>query len=1007
MDDNAITDAGATAEPQQNTDAPVSDFVLPPCGDALTRVMAESGITDEASFCSAALYMRVPIRILGKKDDPENPHHGLQATLLPGHYLTTPLKLGPQDDIRCRVMVVGRNPTYYDQLAYELFTDDTRDTWVRVLEDAGIGRREIYVTNLVRFVPPKYTKSIKATWVKECLRLLHEEVLRVKPDIIIAMGRDVAVAMFGRGTTLSSVRGDTRLTFLGVPTLVTVHTGVLSSSPEMMTGFLDDIRTAAAMAADPTSLTSQPVDIVRLTTPQELREAVDLCMAAEPEWLSVDCEWGSMTKSDYIHGQLRSIQFAWETHRAFVVVLRKEGLEPVFAGGEPAALPELKRLLETSGARLCGHAFRADQKFLEAIGVDCKAWEHGFDTMLGYHRLKPYADGFGLEELSIRHTDLGRYDIPVATWLKANGFNKTRLNQHGYAFVPEELLTPYSAKDVLVVIRCVPWLIGELQAVKLGTPYELNGERIESMYDVYRHLVHPATLALNEIETAGVYTDYDKLLAMIRLYIDKKTKMQAEFVSEAKGINWPEFNFRSVDHVREFLFGEQPRKGRLRPEGAKSLGATPVKTTEKPPRNWDTAPRHAIAAGHVSPSTDGETLLILGAAYLEATALKRLRTVDQVVKNFLRPADNADEDDVTDDELVFSGGLAACVDEDMRIRTRIGQLTNSGRYTSSSPNLMNPHNKVEPELRRIFALDEAALLATKEWASLPVAELKTMGLLPQDYYAIRSCFMAPPGYVLIDADFVQAELFVIAHLSGDDALLEVLYDKTRDLHSEMAINAFHLTCGPKEVKKLHPNLRIAAKAVVYGILYGRSAAAIARQLQAEGIQITVDEAQSIVDTLFRLFPRVYEYIQRCKAAVYNQGYLETAWGFRRYFFPTGDRGLDAALEREAVNHPIQGTVAGCLDLAVANFRQYKRHVEPDLDFQVVLPVHDAVLIYARPWDVPRIREVVIPTCMTWGTTIPTLGLSLQTDIEVKLNWDDRFTDDEVDALLAEMTAAYR
>ena len=70
-------------------------------------------------------------------------------------------------------------------------------------------------------------------------------------------------------------------------------------------------------------------------------------------------------------------------------------------------------------------------------------------------------------------------------------------------------------------------------------------------------------------------------------------------------------------------------------------------------------------------------------------------------------------------------------------------------------------------------------------------------------------------------------------------------------------------------------------------------------------------------------------------------------------------------------------------------------------------MHDAVLIYARPWDVPRIREVVIPTCMTWGTTIPTLGLSLQTDIEVKLNWDDRFTDDEVDALLAEMTAAYR
>ena len=76
--------------------------------------------------------------------------------------------------------------------------------------------------------------------------------------------------------------------------------------------------------------------------------------------------------------------------------------------------------------------------------------------------------------------------------------------------------------------------------------------------------MHPAALALNEIETAGVCTDYDKLLAMIRLYIDKKTKMQAEF-ERSWGINWPEFNFRSVDHVRVPL-REQP-EGTIAPRG--------------------------------------------------------------------------------------------------------------------------------------------------------------------------------------------------------------------------------------------------------------------------------------------------------------------------------------------------------------------------------------------------------------------------------------------------------
>lgn len=353
----------------------------------------------------------------------------------------------------------------------------------------------------------------------------------------------------------------------------------------------------------------------------------------------------------------------------------------------------------------------------------------------------------------------------------------------------------------------------------------------------------------------------------------------------------------------------------------------------------------------------------------------------------------------------FSRGLASCVDEDSRIRTRIGQLTDSGRYTSSGPNLMNQHKKMEAELRRIFAIDEKELRAVKGWSGKTVKELVARGLLPAAYAAIRSCFMAPPGMVMIEADYKQAELNVLAYASGDPGLIAIMRDKSRDLHSEMAVRAFRLTCAPSEVSKLHAELRVAAKAVVFGIAYGRGAAAIVRQLRTDGIIISVQEAQGMIDTFFTMFPLVYEYVQRCKRAIYDPGYVETAWGRRRYFHPTSDRSINAGQEREAVNHRIQGTVAGCLDVALYNLRQYGRYVEPDLGYEVVLPVHDAVLMYARPETAEHVIDTVLPVCMVHGAKVPIWDMTLSIDTDIKERWDDHFTEEELHAFMQRVTNA--
>jgi uracil-DNA glycosylase family 4 len=762
-----------------------------------------------------ALYRPLQIRVLSKGDDPNNPDHGIYETMLPGHYIDSPSVPGPSDGKVCSVMLVGKAPTARDERLKSLFNDPVRQDILNALTSGGVDLTTVYVTNAVRFSPPPGVKNMKAAWVAAGKQLLFDEIDLLKPKVIVAMGREAVALLLGKKITLSTARGASDTAYEGTPVVATVNSYAVVVAPENKDGMIADLRRAAAIATGIGVVKTAPVDYRYVYDADTLCAEVD---KVNPGWLSIDCEWGSNTRSDYLHGELRTVQFSSRTHESTVVVLRGQNMVDRFKDGPDMATPALKRLLEAPGTRICGHYFRSDQKFLEQLGIDVlPAWENGFDTMLGYHLLKPHADGFGLEILSTRHTDLGRYDGPVYKWMKDNkAASKASLRQHGYGLIPDDLLLPYAAADTDVVLRCVPYLIECLKAEKIATPYMLRGHRMETMYDLYRYMVHPAGIGINEMEKEGLYTDYDRLTNLIDTFSKKKKELEVEFMT---AINWPEFNFRSVDHVKELLFGPQPRKGKLSPDGANILYATPLKTSGKPAKDWEAVPQHDKDAGKVSPSTDGETLQILAADYKIAGLLRRLRTVDQAIKNFLCPAEDEDEESGdTDIDVVanYEKGLASCIDEDMRIRTRIGQLTDSGRYTSSGPNLMNQYKKMEAELRKIFATDEQALVATPKWSEMPVDKLKERGLLPHDYFPLRSCFIAPPGYVIVESDYAQAELHVLAYRSRDPHMMEIVADPSRDLHSEMAVNAFKLPCKPSEVKKAYGPQRIMAKAVIFG-----------------------------------------------------------------------------------------------------------------------------------------------------------------------------------------------
>lgn len=947
---------------------------IPPILEAAARSREQ----DPLAFSTQLLFGARSVAVTGANGTQH------RVVFVPGHYDKSNA-YGP-DGRRCPLMVIGKCPWIGDMGRRRLFSGETGAVWKKIFWAANVSTDDVYLTNAVRFVPPQSGKALRAEWVSTCRWLLQAEIELVKPERILVFGADAAKALLGRDTKLTLLTGNDAVDYAGIPVFAAMHPVAVLKEPTRLRAFSLDIarviRSATGRDVPPASVKYDYIyDAAHL-----LRVLDDLRLRGCTEY-GLDAEWGGIDGSGWQNGgSLRTIQFSPEPHEAYNVVLRSQGMLPLFTPDIESAYALLREHLSNPDIRIYGHSIRDDNKFLASeANIRCmRQILNGADTMLMHHLLHP-GDQHGLETLSAHFTDCGRYDVALEKWLTENKYSKDKLNERGYGDVPDNILLPYGAYDADVPRRVAQVLIDGLKDRRVAHPYAVDGMQIETQYDMYRQVVHPVIPVLDEMERVGMYVDKPRLLGLIDLFDEKAVQLSNAFVDK---IGWPDFNFRSVDHVREFLFGTQA-KGQLRPATATCLHLHPLISTEKPSRDWDKIPDDAKQQGLVSPSTNAETLQILAAEAPLAYELKRLRTVDQVIKGFLCPPD---EDGESTEEVEFSRGLASFIDEDGAIRTRIGQLTNSGRYTSRSPNLMNQYKKQETELRLMFATDEKRLRDRAKWQAADPAELKAEGLLHPGYHTVRSCFTAPPGWVLVSADYRQAELNVLAHLAGDETMIAILADPDRDLHAEMAVTAFNLDCKPKDVKSIYPKYRNMAKAVIFGIAYGRGAGAIVRQIKGEGIVMRVEEAQTLIDAFFAKFPRVHDYVVACKRAVHTVGYVETPCGRRRYFVPTQDNGVNAAQEREAVNHPIQGTVADALYMALYNLGRYR--AIHGLRYFMVLPVHDAVMLYAHPEDARIVAETVIPTCMTEEAMVPHLGLKLRTDVDLTLRWDDTLTADE-------------
>ena len=284
----------------------------------------------------------------------------------------------------------------------------------------------------------------------------------------------------------------------------------------------------------------------------------------------------------------------------------------------------------------------------------------------------------------------------------------------------------------------------------------------------------------------------------------------------------------------------------------------------------------------------------------------------------------------------YAEGLVQHIEEDNRIHTNFNQtITATGRISSTEPNLQNIPMRME------------------------------MGRL------IRKVFVPEEGYIFTDADYSQIELRILAHLSGDEQLIEA-YKMDEDIHRITASKVFNTPF--EEVTDLQ---RRNAKAVNFGIVYGISSFGLSQDLS-----ITPKEAAAYIKQYFATYPKVKEYLDNLVANAKEKGYVTTMFGRKRPIPELSSSNFmqRAFGERIAMNSPIQGTAADIMKIAMISV--YKTLKEKNMKSKLILQIHDELVVETAEEEKDEVKRIVTD-CMKNAAQ---LAVSLEVDLHTGNNW---------------------
>jgi uracil-DNA glycosylase family 4 len=801
------------------------------------------------------------------------------------------------------------------------------------LEKAGIDRSKAYITNALRCIPTKnaqgsYAPSKDA--INSCRERLAEEILAHPRKLILTLGNSAARSFIGdHSFKITSRRGlPIDLDEIGVwmpamhPAAILRNqseyprwVGDLEYAGRILNGGREAVKrpprpTAHVLLLEPGEQTFYPfvrelVEGGRVTSTdfdiarswgQDISQATLDDGSFLPDWPVTQVSTGIPAAVRVVNGLLGKpvLSADIETGYSYSPRMGKVlALSVAFSDTDAVVFsqglmesrgfrPHLVRLLTAPGPLWVGHNFKYDSSYLRhqilgGVWPDDGALTNYHDTLLEHYTLDEAKGTHDLEKLS--RDFLGAVDYKNTVRKYAVKANKAKDIDPdlGYENVPREILYPYAALDT-----CHTFALHEILCPRVHAS--------KSLARLYEQLLLPASRFLQRVQDYGLYVNQP--------YIDIIEKqLSAKMEEAAASLEREVAPYWDVDEYMASQWGTKktPDDGKFNPRNYrhtsfvlwKLIGWVPMNTNERTLRDLDqTGKDQSATFGYKAKN------------YARGHPNRKVKLNYPFIQALIdaRLAGHAYN--------MLVNGTKRYTEPDGRMHSTFNlQATETGRLSSTNPNLQN----------------------------LPVPE-------KDDPLPARDIVGAPPGRVIMEADYSQVELRLLAHFSKDTGLIEV-YKEGRDLHTELSIAIWGertYDADGKQVSGYTNYQRVRAKAVNFGIAYGRGAGSIAAEHD-----IPIEEAEEMRQAWFRRFAQAAVWLDELHRSPLIGRTVISPFGRRRRFGVVS-RDNYVELKNQSANFPMQSTAS---DLTLYSAMRMQEQWDRDgVDAHVVCLVHDAIVV---------------------------------------------------------------
>lgn len=787
-----------------------------------------------------------------------------------------------------------------------------------------------------------YVEGIKAqtTEVKHCHSQLLELVSQAPKDcILVPMGANVCKSLLGR--KVSSIHGSV-LEFDGRICVPTYHPLQVYAYPEALPNFAKDLERImdASQGIIPETL---KVKYYTLDTIDKVRKVCQ--MLAESEKFTFDIETSGLDPFAVDPpAKVVSINFTNAAQTGFVVPV--DHREAKWTPKErDMVVAMLRELLENPTPRKGAHNGKFDWKYIKRV-LGIEVVNYCFDTMYAHYIGVTEEPGtHGLKSLAWEFTDMGGYDDPLEAYKAEHPEAATN-----YDLIPLDMLCTYGAGDADCTFR-------------LWDVFEPIIEADEGLQNVFHNILMPASIALAKIELRGAFIDPEHL-----------GYCQVEFPRLMKEIRGQMRDYPEVMEAEALLTKlamKRKRKERIKALQERSDRLATGDYDKDSPRYKGLVTRLladvekfkaegvVVAPVIFSPKSAVHKSLLLFDVMkfpvIKYTDKKQPSTDKEVLKTYFEDTNSpviqllGRFTKICTLYDMFVKSMADRLHDDGRLRGSFNPIgTITGRLSSSGPNLQQIPKNIKED---------------KFLADVKVPSIKKM-------FSVKN----PKNWFIMQFDYSQAELRVLASLSGEKTFIDA-FNRGEDIHKRTAAEVRGI-----EQDEVTDTQRGAAKAVNFGLLYGQGAAKLAK-----GTGMTLEDAKAFIKLYFKKLPAIQRHIERTKARVKIEGEVRSPFGrIRRLaaaFSPESD--VVASAERQAVNSPIQSAASDCTlkaIIAITNWlekRGLRSYISITVHDSIVLVVHrsEAELVYkkvkqimeARPGDwslVPMVADAEIGP--NWG-----------------------------------------